>query len=330
MNTVRSTVPTVQHHNGLTPMSISFYLISYGFPGLGVIISWSMFAAPVPSLRKALSKGSLGDLNPLPWAFMTGNTAGWVAYAFLTKNIFLLVGNGPSFLLSLWLNIGACQLRYLEDRNSPHRDDGTRDLSLQSLFRSSSEDETPGLLEHYLLTIPDENHTTKTRNRYAQPSLNENVDNLNATPSICISINHATIFVLVTATWLLLLSVVAFLPEGYHHAQVLIVGIAANINLIFFLAAPLSSIQFVIRHQNSNYIHVPTMMAGLANCTLWSTYGFFALNDPFLYLPNITGLAIGIVQLVIFLCYRSTSEIDTIVEEEQLEESDYDRVLLLL
>ena len=62
----------------------------------------------------------------------------------------------------------------------------------------------------------------------------------------------------------------------------------------------------------------------------WSTYGFFALNDPFLYLPNITGLAIGIVQLVIFLCYRSTSEIDTIVEEEQLEESDYDRVLLLL
>ena len=249
-------------------MSISFYLISYGFPGLGVIISWSMFAAPVPSLRKALSKGSLGDLNPLPWAFMTGNTAGWVAYAFLTKNIFVLIGNGPSFLLSLWLNIGACQLRYLEDRNTLYRDDGTRDLSLQSLFRSSSEDENPGLLDH-LLSITDENHTTKTRNRYAQPSLNENADNCNAPPPpMCISLNHTTIFLLVTAAWLLLLSVVAFLPEGYHHAQVFIVGIAANINLIFFLAAPLSSIKFVIIHQNSNYIHVPTMMAGLANCTL--------------------------------------------------------------
>ena len=87
-------------------------LVNHVCPFLGIILSWVMFAAPVPSLQKALEEKSMGELNPLPWAFMTGNTCGWVAYAFLTKNIFVFIGNAPSFLLSIWLNIGACQLQY--------------------------------------------------------------------------------------------------------------------------------------------------------------------------------------------------------------------------
>jgi hypothetical protein len=31
------------------------------------------FIAPVNDLRQALIDGNLGSLNPLPWAFMTGN-----------------------------------------------------------------------------------------------------------------------------------------------------------------------------------------------------------------------------------------------------------------
>jgi solute carrier family 50 protein (sugar transporter) len=281
-----------------------------------------MFAAPVPSLRKALSIGSFGDLNPLPWAFMTGNTCGWVAYAFLTKDIFVLIGNAPSFLLSLWLNVGACQLQYLEGMKN--RDKVLRNLSLQSLF---SEEEPPGLLEQ-LLTITDEHHQQKTRNSYLLPVAGVKDDISNAAPSSR-RIHHTTIFLSVTATWLFLLSIAAFLPAEYHHAQVLTVGIAANINLVFFLAAPLSSILVVVRHQNSSSIHGPTMMASIANCSLWSTYGLLAIHDPFIYLPNIIGLVISIVQLLLFLCYRSTSELDTMAEQEELEESDYDRVLLL-
>ena len=48
--------------------------------------------APVKAVQDAVKRGHLGDLNPTPWAFMTGNCLGWVAYSFL-------IGVSISFLL---------------------------------------------------------------------------------------------------------------------------------------------------------------------------------------------------------------------------------------
>jgi hypothetical protein len=39
--------------------------------------------APYKAVKEAVARGYLGDLNPIPWAFMTGNCVGWVAYSFL-------------------------------------------------------------------------------------------------------------------------------------------------------------------------------------------------------------------------------------------------------
>lgn len=69
-------------------MSHSSFLVAltiYVLPTFGVILGSCMFFAPVPALLSALRRGSLGDLNPLPWAFMLGNTLGWTTYSFLTK-----------------------------------------------------------------------------------------------------------------------------------------------------------------------------------------------------------------------------------------------------
>jgi solute carrier family 50 protein (sugar transporter) len=87
-----------------------------------------MFGAPIADLRRALIKGSLGPLNPLPFSMMTGNCIGWCAYAYYTHDPFVLAANLPGLLISLWLNFGAIKLQYLdtfeinkrrEDQESP-------------------------------------------------------------------------------------------------------------------------------------------------------------------------------------------------------------------
>lgn len=68
-------------------------------------------------LRRALKKGRLDELNPIPWAVMTGNCLGWAAYGYYTKDPFVLGANLPGIVLSLWLNLGASKLQYCELRD---------------------------------------------------------------------------------------------------------------------------------------------------------------------------------------------------------------------
>ena len=96
----------------MAPPSTEYILLDLLCPSLGVMLATLTFAAPVTSLRRRLSKGSLGDLNPTPWAVMTGNCAGWIAYSYLTHDVFVLLANVPGLLVSMWLNFGAIKLQY--------------------------------------------------------------------------------------------------------------------------------------------------------------------------------------------------------------------------
>ncbi|OEU18582.1 hypothetical protein FRACYDRAFT_182833 [Fragilariopsis cylindrus CCMP1102] len=88
----------------------------YVCPSIGIVISTALYSAPAKSLAKALKRKSLGDLNPKPWAIMTGNCFGWLAYAYYTKNPFVLASNIPGLLVSFWLN--AVQSSSLLDEES--------------------------------------------------------------------------------------------------------------------------------------------------------------------------------------------------------------------
>jgi Sugar efflux transporter for intercellular exchange len=71
----------------------------------GGLLSTAMYAAPIRDMRIALARGSLGDLSPFPFAMMSGNTFGWLVYAYLVWDPFLIAANLPGFVLSLWLNM---------------------------------------------------------------------------------------------------------------------------------------------------------------------------------------------------------------------------------
>ncbi len=35
-----------------------------------------------------------------------------------------------------------------------------------------------------------------------------------------------------------------------------------------------------------------------------SAYGLLAIHDPFIYVPNIIGLSVGVLQLLLFICFH--------------------------
>jgi solute carrier family 50 (sugar transporter) len=64
-------------------VSATKIIMEYVCPALGTLAANQMFYAPFKDVQKAIERGSLGDLNPLPWAFMLGNCFGWLTYSVL-------------------------------------------------------------------------------------------------------------------------------------------------------------------------------------------------------------------------------------------------------
>lgn len=81
-------------------------------------------------------------------------------------------------------------------------------------------------------------------------------------------------------------------------------GLFASALFIVLSGSPLSTIKTVISTRNSISILAPLTFAQIVNTTLWSVYGL-AIGDKFVYGPNMTGLGLGLVQLILKLCFPS-------------------------
>jgi len=72
-------------------------------PAIGALLTNGMYLAGVPAVKAARKNGSLGALNPLPFAMVLGNCVGWTSYGFLAKDYYLVAGNMPGILVGLWM-----------------------------------------------------------------------------------------------------------------------------------------------------------------------------------------------------------------------------------
>eukprot|EP00985_Skeletonema_marinoi_P023331 scaffold15487_cov112-Skeletonema_marinoi.AAC.5 len=115
-----------------------------------------------------------------------------------------------------------------------------------------------------------------------------------------------------------------------------IVGVAVNINLIFFYAAPLSTIATVIRTKNSASIHFWTMAMNTSNAFFWCVYSL-AIQDYYILIPNGLGFVFGLLQVALYQCFPRSEVIeatDSVTElsgdegdcTEQLTRSHYGNV----
>lgn len=71
---------------------------------------------------------------------------------------------------------------------------------------------------------------------------------------------------------------------------------AANTILFFYFAAPLSTMLHVLRSRDSASLVLPLCVMNTINGVLWLIYGM-VLSDPFIWVPNGAGTALGGLQI---------------------------------
>ena len=88
-------------------------------------------------------------------------------------------------------------------------------------------------------------------------------------------------------------------------ARSAILGYWASALFVVLCASPLSTIGKVLKRKDASSIFAPATAAQCANCGLWTAYGYLGIGDVFVWGPNLTGLALGLVQLALKLVFPS-------------------------
>jgi len=111
----------------------------------------------VRDLRQALVDGSLGVLNPFPWAICFGNCLGWVVYGYYTRDPFVVAANLPGVVLCIWLNSGAAKLQYLAlSEAKKRREQWDASSPLEESHEVSGLLDDPAASEDVLVMVPQE------------------------------------------------------------------------------------------------------------------------------------------------------------------------------
>jgi len=261
-----------------TMPSTGFIIAEYVCPTIGAILSTLTFAAPIKSLNISLNNGSLGNLNPTPWVFMTGNTIGWLAYSFITLDLFVFFANAPGLIISIWLNAGAAKLQYHVS---------AQESSSQSVDGEAGEN------------VEEQSNVCES----------SGLGNASQKPPPSITSHEWKTF-LILLLWVVILSVASLIPMSKDNMK-FVVGVTVNLNLIFFYAAPLSTILTVVQTKSSSTIHCPTMVMNTVNSFFWCVYSL-AIRDYYILIPNGLGFLFGLLQMVAYLIYPSNGTLERV------------------
>jgi solute carrier family 50 protein (sugar transporter) len=235
-------------------------------PAFGVILANVMFIASYKDVKLAVARGSLGDLNPTPWAFMLGNCCGWMIYSFLLQNLWVFFADAPGFVLSVWLNLGAAKMQYQDHRATEMRKSFANYLgkSQKELQSSSKALEVPlgnsnvGREEQAEEQAPD--GTLQKAADFGKIVWDVTTAQMQA------PVPHENVVLGIVLIWAAVISLIAFADVSLSTKE-LIVGAVLGLNVVFFYGAPLSTILVVMKSRNSASIHVWTMFTNTANAT---------------------------------------------------------------
>lgn len=224
---------------------------------------------------------------------MCGNCLGWTVYGYYTRDPFVVAANLPGLILSIWLNSGASKLQYLA-------------LSEARKQRLSRQDER----QHWDASRPMQQDALDDEVLLNDAERSELEDAFVMVPQ------ERNLLRVLTA-WAVVIVYVGWFSRSDPASTV---GLIVNINLIVFYGAPLQTMQTVIATNNSDSIHVPTMMMNWLNTTFWIGYGI-ARQDAVIIVPNTIGLILGLAQGVLRLMYpsRPSGDLQAIPGDEDHE-----------
>jgi solute carrier family 50 protein (sugar transporter) len=275
-----------------------------------------MFLAPRRDVKTAVERGSLGDLNPTPWAFMLGNCCGWVIYSYILQNYFIFFANAPGFVLSVYYCLSAVKLQYQDHRAREMRQsfvhflESSRSSSIQ--IESSSQQQQ----QQQQQLLNDGAVWQKKAKDLATVVLQVTSQQ---TPAPA---GHEKLVMAMVLLWLCVISTISFANKwDSPSTNQMVVGIIVNLNLAFFYAAPLFTIFRVLKTRNSVSIHIRTMVTNTLNGSFWTAYGL-AVQDPFIWVPNGLGAILGVIQFCLCVLFPRRSGTSTSIIANQGDGGD--------
>jgi solute carrier family 50 protein (sugar transporter) len=205
-------------------------------------------------------------------------------------------------VISIWLNIGAMKLQYYEEmiRYSSVR--------VTEVVRTGT-------------GIEEDNYN----NEHESADVNEENDVVSNGDTSCLSrsppslTSHEWKVLQILITWMVILSTTSLIPTIDGADRKFVIGVAVNLNLIFFYAAPLSSVVTILRSKSSASIHQRTMIMMSLNAFFWCVYSL-AIRDYYILLPNGIGLVLGMIQMMLCVLYPTGGDDDDTLHITNLTE----------
>ena len=87
-----------------------------------------------------------------------------------------------------------------------------------------------------------------------------------------------------------------------HSAKQYIGLLGCTIGVTMF-SGPLGAIRSIVRDKSTRSLPFAFTVASFLCCVAWSGYGWLVIDDAYIYVPNLLGLAAATVQLSLFLVY---------------------------
>ena len=299
----------------LSPTEI---ILEYVCPLIGTFIALFMFMAPVSDVRTAVANGTLGTLNPTPWAVMTGNCIGWVTYSYLINSLWVFVPNAAGFMISIWLNMAAVKLQYSDRIAKELRSSFVRLLDdNRKSFRGL--DRREDIINARNIGDSKEVHTNSSPSSPPPPLLPTPVHTFVNLRNMALEVTtqkmeapapHEKVVIGFIFIWLAVISLLFFIPKVNQEQYTVIIGIVANVNTFFFYGAPLSTIVTVLKTRDSCSIHRRTKITNTANAVFWSAFGI-GIMDWIIVIPNGLGSVLGFIQVFLCLVIPNRSGKDT-------------------
>lgn len=85
-------------------------------PALGLAITNVMWLAPMKAVLEARKTKTLGELNPIPFAFTVLNCIGWVIYGLLLNNQFIFWSNVPGLAAGTFYSMNSMAILFNQSK----------------------------------------------------------------------------------------------------------------------------------------------------------------------------------------------------------------------
>lgn len=241
-------------------------------PLFGCIIGNGMWISPLPAVLAAKKSGDLGELNPLPWV------AGMVL-----DSRFIIFSSLVHFLSTCFLLAYLNCIAYV-----------TYSVLLKDYFIFFAN--VPGLCLAVFYSL-----TAITV--LARSNSPKDLQKMNIVMSVLI-------FGFFFFSVLGFASGMAWVHNDNERDKAATAfGLTGCCFSIMYYSAPVSTAFEVIRTRDASSLYAPMLVLNLTNAALWTFYGFIAINQPSVWVPNIIGGVLSIFLLTLVCIFPKKAKL---------------------